>query len=61
MLLHIIGDFERISDHCSNIAGCVIKMEHTELDIHKYLKSIKTGENAEFMADYEAYKAQYSL
>ena len=61
ILTDILTNLERISDHCSNIAGCIIEMEHKELDIHKYLKSIKTGENAEFAGNYESYKAKYSL
>lgn len=61
ILTDLLTNLERISDHCSNIAGCIIEMEHTELDIHKYLKSIKTGENAEFTGNYESYKVKYAL
>ena len=61
ILSDLLTNLERISDHCSNIAGCIIEMQHTELDIHKYLKSIKTGENAEFAGNYESYKVKYAL
>lgn len=61
ILTDLLTNLERISDHCSNIAGCIIEMEHKDLDIHKYLKSIKTGENAEFASNYESYKEKYSL
>ncbi len=44
---------ERVSDHCSNIAGCVIEMSHDSLDLHEYLGSVKRNN--------EAYSKAYSL
>ena len=61
ILTDLLTNLERISDHCSNIAGCILEMEHKDLDIHKYLKSIKTGEDTEFAGNYESYKIKYSL
>ncbi|MBQ2736709.1 MAG: Na/Pi cotransporter family protein, partial [Clostridia bacterium] len=37
----LLNNLERVSDHCSNIAGCVIEMSHNSLDLHQYLKNIK--------------------
>ena len=39
----LLTDLERVADHCSNIAGCVIEMAHGSLDVHEYLDYIKGG------------------
>ncbi len=61
ILSDLLNNFERVSDHCSNIGGCVIEIsEYDALDMHKYLEDIR--ENGEdFGEKYNAYKAQYSL
>ena len=61
VLSDLLTNFERVSDHCSNIAGCVVEISRYEaLDMHKYLSQMKHG-SAEFSEKYESYKAQYSL
>ncbi len=61
----ILGDLltnlERVSDHCSNIAGLVIEMAHSEMDIHRYLKKVKTDPNSEYNNLYEKYGEKYSI
>jgi len=56
----LLNNLERVSDHCSNIAGCVIEMSHNSLDLHQYLKNIKEGKG-EFVEDYEKYSQIYSV
>jgi len=56
----LLTNLERVADHCSNIAGCVIETTHESLDLHKYLSEIKTG-NPEFMERYNAYARKYAL
>ena len=56
----LLNNLERVSDHCSNIAGCVIEMSHNSLDLHQYLKNIKEGKG-EFVDDYEKYSQIYSV
>jgi len=56
----LLTNLERISDHCSNIAGCVLEIAHDELDIHKYLREVKHDENSEFNDYFEMYKFKYS-
>lgn len=56
----LLTNLERISDHCSNIAGCVLEIAHDELDIHKYLREVKHDENSEFSDYFEMYKFKYS-
>ena len=61
----ILGDLltnlERVSDHCSNIAGLVIEMAHSEMDIHRYLKKLKKSPTNEFHQLYESYADKYSI
>ena len=61
ILSDMLTNFERVSDHCSNIAGCVIEISTFEaLDMHKYLAGIKEG-SENFEQKYNEYKAKYSL
>jgi len=54
----ILTDLERTSDHCSNIAGCVIDAENKNLNIHESLRSAKK-ESSYFKEQYKAYAKKY--
>lgn len=56
----ILTNLERVADHCSNIAGCVLEMNHDSLDIHEYLHKIKS-ENSDFKEMYSEYARKYAL
>ena len=61
ILADLLNNFERVSDHCSNIAGCVIELSrHDALDMHKYLAGVKHG-SSEFDTKYREYKEKYSI
>ena len=61
VLSDLLTNFERVSDHCSNIAGCLIEISsHNALDMHKYLSSVKRG-SVEFDERFNQYKQRYSL
>ena len=61
VLSDLLNNFERVADHCSNIAGCVVEISRYEaLDMHKYLSQMK-HDSKEFSDKYESYTAQYSL
>ena len=61
LLADVLSNFERISDHCSNIAVAVIEAESDRYDSHDYLEAIKTGENKEFQRNYRQYSEKYAL
>ena len=61
ILSDLINDLERISDHCSNIAGCVLEMAHEELEIHEYLRKVKAGNMKEYNDYYNYYMTKYDL
>ena len=61
ILADILNDLERVSDHCSNIASCVIEISAFDaLDMHKYLFDVKHG-NSAYDAKYKEYKKIYSI
>ena len=59
-LTDLVTNYERIADHCSNIAVAVIQMDEKEHDVHKYLGQIKT-EDPRFAQMYNSYKKRYAL
>ena len=61
VLNDLLTDLERVSDHCSNIAGLVIEMAHSEMDLHKYLKQIKKDPRSEYNKLFEAYSDSYKI
>ncbi len=56
----LLTDLERVSDHCSNIAGCVIEMAHESMDLHEYLHKVKS-DSPEYTKMYNAYAEKYSI
>ena len=60
VLSDILTNFERISDHCSNIAVAIIEVEHNTFDTHHYLNDIKQGNEA-FSNAFADYAEKYSL
>lgn len=61
ILSDLLNNFERVSDHCSNIGGCVIEIsEYEALDMHKYLEGVRAS-GTDFEEKYNEYKSQYSL
>ena len=61
ILSDLITNLERVADHCSNIAGCMLEMTHDDLDIHEYLRRIKQGDVKEFNEAYDNYMKKYSI
>ncbi|MBQ2695705.1 MAG: Na/Pi cotransporter family protein [Clostridia bacterium] len=55
----LLTNLERTSDHCSNIAGCIIESNHS-LSMHESLQIIKS-ESSEFKKKFAAYSAKYAL
>ena len=41
ILTDILTNLERVSDHCSNIAGCVIEITHHSLGMHEYTRNVR--------------------
>jgi phosphate:Na+ symporter len=55
----LINDYERISDHCSNIAVCLIRLKDKDYNTHEYLNRIKNHGNEDFDRMFDEYKEKY--
>ncbi len=60
ILSDVLGDLERVSDHCSNIAVAVIELAHSSFDTHKYLSGIRS-ENEQFREAYHQFALKYGV
>ena len=61
VLSDLLTNYERVSDHCSNIAGCVIEISAFDaLDMHKYLYDVKHGGEG-FDEKFREYKKKYTI
>ena len=61
ILSDVVTNYERVSDHCSNIAVALIEIDKNEFEAHEYLHELKAPENEAFRREYRAYKEKYSL
>ncbi len=57
----LLTNYERISDHCSNVAVYTMQLDTAKLDAHKYLHTIRSDENVSFATDYDQYDKKYSI
>ena len=55
----LIGDIERVSDHCSNVAVAMIELEHESFDTHQYIESLMSQKDEEFERYFEEYKERF--
>ena len=60
ILSDLLTNYERISDHCSNIAVCFIEIAHDSFETHEYLNQVKTG-GEDFNQMYDVYKQKYYI
>lgn len=56
----MLTDLSRISDHCSNIAACIIEMRTDSLDTHEYLNKIKSGDQ-NYSVLFDKYATKYGF
>ena len=56
----LLNNYERVADHCSNVAVAVIEMAQDSFDTHEYLASIKAGD-AKFAQRLEKYRRRYTM
>ena len=59
VLADILNNYERISDHCSNIAVAVLEADLDLFDPHEYLRSVKSMENPAFKTLFTQYQEKY--
>ena len=60
-LENLLNNYERVADHCSNVAASLLQVKTDSFDTHEYLNRVKQESNVEFQAMYSMYKEKYSL
>ena len=57
----LLTNYERVADHCSNIAVAIIELESDSFDTHEYLSSVRAMKSHSFARYYEEYQKKYHL
>lgn len=60
-LSDILTNYERVADHCSNIAVCLIQVEEDGFETHEYLHEVRKKDNKEFQNLYQMYYNKYQI
>lgn len=61
ILSDLLSNYERIADHCSNIAVCFLEIANDSFETHEYLNQVKNSEGSEFSEMFEAYTQKYQV
>lgn len=61
VLSDLLNNYERVSDHCSNIGVALIEVAHNSFETHEYLHEVKTEDNKDFKENYEYFSQKYAL
>ncbi len=56
----MLTDLERVSDHCSNIAGCVMDIADHNMNLHESLRAMRL-DSEEFRVRFDEYSMKYAL
>lgn len=57
----LLTNLERLSDHCSNVAICVLQSASDDMAAHEYINALKSNADANFAKRYKEYSQKYSL
>ena len=61
ILADILTNCERIADHCSNIAVCMLEIAQGSFETHEYLSHVKYDGENNFAEKYSEYKKKYTI
>ncbi len=61
VLTDLLTNYERVSDHCSNVAVTVIQIKDSALEAHGYLNQVKSEGGGTYTQAYNEYMSQYQL
>ena len=56
----MLTNLERTSDHCSNIAACIIDVAHNNMNLHQSTREVKT-DSEDFRKQFAAYAQKYRI
>lgn len=57
----LLTNYERVSDHCSNIAVAMVELESDAFDTHEYLNSVKEMRSVSFERYFEEYRERFAI
>ncbi len=57
----LLTNYERVADHCSNIAVCLIEVANDSFETHEYLSHVKFDGENDFVERYEEYTKKYII
>ncbi len=60
ILTDILTNLERVADHCSNVAGCIIEISHNSLGMHSFTQSLKS-DNKNYDKKVKEYSEKYII
>lgn len=61
VLSDVAMNFERVADHCSNIAVCLIQLRDTQIEQHSFTDQLGEEESEQFALQVKAFKKKYDL
>ena len=61
VLSDLLTNFERVADHCSNIAVCQIQIQENSFDTHEYINELKKAEDTFFLTKFAHFSEKYAL
>ena len=61
VLSDLLNNYERISDHCSNIAVAIIETSHNSFGTHEYLNQVKNNNDEYFEHEYKSFADKYTI
>ncbi len=61
VLADLLTNYERVSDHCSNIAVAMIEVEKNKFNTHEYLSGIKNDGDKNFEDAYSRFAKKYAI
>ncbi|MBR6941058.1 MAG: Na/Pi cotransporter family protein, partial [Clostridia bacterium] len=56
----LLTNFERTSDHCSNVAGTIIDVANHNMNLHESIRALKEDSEG-FRREYNAYSEKYAV
>lgn len=61
VLQDLLTNFERVADHCSNIAVCIIQIQEGSFEAHEYINELRKAEDTFFLEKFTAFSQKYAL
>lgn len=58
VLSDLLTNFERVSDHCSNVAACTLRADQ-DFEFHEYLSQVRENRNRDYLESLRQYEEKY--